>query len=131
MTSRSLFDAPQGVTPKTFFVPTLPAHRRAEDLSRRRAAPPLAGCLDRSEHGGTPRASGRITRNPLRVVLRLVQRVVVAEAVLLATIAICALAGFPAIVTAFFAALAEFLVSVWIAVRTFGPALGRLVRGSR
>lgn len=128
MSSRSLFDAPQGVTPKTFFVPTLSANRRAQPLSRRRGAPPLAGCLDRGEHGGTPRASGRIT-HALRAVLRLAQRIVVAEALLLATIAICALAGLPAIVTAFFAALVEFLVSVWIAVRTLGPALGRLIRG--
>lgn len=127
---RSLFDAPQGVTPKTFFVPTLSANRRAQDPSRSRAArPALPGRLDGSEHGGTPRASGRIARNLARAVLKLVQRVFIAEAVLWLTALACALAGFPAVVTAFFVALVGLLVNLWLAVRTLAPIGRRLFRG--
>lgn len=128
--NRSLFDAPQGINhPKTFFVPTLTAHRRAQAGSRRREAPPLAGCLDAGEHGGKPRASGSITRTALRAVLKLLQRVFIAEALLWLTALACALAGFPAVVTAFCAALVGFLANCWLAVLTFRPIVGRLIRG--
>lgn len=64
-------------------------------------------------------------------VLSLAQRFVVAEAALLITIALCVLAGFPAIVTAFFAALVEFLVSIWLAVRTLGPVFRKYLLGGQ
>jgi len=65
----------------------------------------------------------------LKWVLRLVRRVVAAEAILLLTVALCVCAGFPAIVTAFFAALVEFCASVFIAVRTFVPVFRKFKLG--
>lgn len=72
-----------------------------------------------------------IARAVVRAVFRLIQRVFIAEAALWLTIAICALAGFPAIVTAFFAALVELLVALWLAVRTLGPLCRKLLNGGR
>lgn len=83
---------------------------------------------------GSPHA--KQTRSPIahalvRAVFRLIQRVFIAEATLWLTIAVCALAGFPAIVTAFFAALVELLVALWLASRTFGPLCRKLWNGGR
>ena len=47
------------------------------------------------------------------------------------TIAVCALAGLPAIVTAFVAALVELLVALWLAARTLGPLCRKLWNGGR
>lgn len=65
----------------------------------------------------------------LKWILRLVRRVVAAEAILLLTVALCVCAGFPAIVTAFFAALVEFCASLFIAVRTFVPVFRKFKLG--
>jgi uncharacterized membrane protein YqaE (UPF0057 family) len=67
----------------------------------------------------------------VKAVFRLIQRVFIAEATLWLTIALCALAGFPAIVTAFFAALVELLVALWLAARTLGPLCRKLWIGGR
>lgn len=66
-----------------------------------------------------------------KAVFRAVQRVLIAEAALLLTIALCALAGLPAIVTAFCAALVELVGSVVVAVLTFAPIARKLLRGTR
>lgn len=62
---------------------------------------------------------------------RLIQRVFIAEATLWLTALVCALAGLPAIVTAFCVALVAFIVNCWLAVRTLGPVCRKLWKGER
>ncbi len=71
----------------------------------------------------------RLGRGVAVFVLRLVQRVFIAEAALWVTAAVCALAGFPAALTAFSVALVAFLLNCWLAVRTLGPLCRNLWRG--
>ena len=67
----------------------------------------------------------------VRAVFRLIQRVFIAEAVLWLTALICALAGFPAVLTAFCVALVAFVVNTWLAVRTLAPVFCKFVKGGR
>ncbi len=72
---------------------------------------------------------GRLGRVAVGAILRLVQRVFIAEAALWLTAVICALAGLPAVLTAFAVALVGFLMNCWLAVRTLGPLCRNLWRG--
>lgn len=71
----------------------------------------------------------RLGRGAAWFVLRLVQRVFIAEAALWLTAALCALAGFPAALTAFSVALVAFVLNCWLALRTLGPLCRNLLRG--
>lgn len=71
----------------------------------------------------------RLGRGAAGFALRLVQRVFIAEAALWLTAALCALAGFPAVLTAFSVALVAFALNCWLAVRTLGPLCRNLLRG--
>lgn len=66
-----------------------------------------------------------------RGLFRLIQRVFIAEAVLWLTALVCALLGFPAVLTAFCVALVGFVVNCWLAVRTLGPFWRNLMKGGR
>ena len=59
-------------------------------------------------------------------VFRLVQRILVAEASIWLTVVLCALAGFPAALTAFSVALVSFVMNCWLAVRTLLPVCRNL-----
>lgn len=66
----------------------------------------------------------------LKWLLKLAKRVCAAQALTLAVIAICVLAGLPAILTAFLVALVEFIANIYVAVRTLGPVFRKfLLRG--
>ncbi len=71
----------------------------------------------------------RLGRGVAGGVLRLVQRVFAAEACLWLTAALCALAGLPAVLTAFSVALVAFVLNCWLALRTLGPLCRNLWRG--
>jgi hypothetical protein len=71
----------------------------------------------------------RLGRGAAGFALRLVQRVFIAEAALWMTAAVCALAGFPAALTAFSVALVAFVLNCWLALRTLGPLCRNLWRG--
>ncbi len=71
----------------------------------------------------------RLGRGAAGFALRFVQRVFIAEATLWLTAALCALAGFPAALTAFSVALVAFVLNCWLAVRTLGPLCRNLLRG--
>jgi len=66
----------------------------------------------------------------LKWILRLAQRLLIAQGLVLLTIAFCVLLGFPAIVTTFFVVLVDFCANMFVAVRTLGPVFRKfLVRG--
>ena len=129
MLNRSLFDAPQGINRKTFFVPTLTAQPEGAGLSR----PRLRARLRVALIGPTPRVTlvrwVRTLPALAKALFRALQRLAVAEAVLVLTAALCVLAGLPAVLTAFLVALVNLVVNVALAVLTLGPVVRRLVRG--
>lgn len=97
-----------------------------------------AALSSRSTRSNAPPHAKQILDRPLalrsrlaRGVFRFVQRVFIAEAVLWLTALVCALAGFPAVLTAFCVALVGFVVNCWLAVRTLGPFWRNLMKGGR